>query len=139
MAHNLPTDLSRQSMTEVGASVRLMGFRAGMSAPRSARLENMSCSACHEAGKPRTGESAMACTACHGRDMGLTHEETAAFKPLAHGYVNALHGLCIRCHKEQESAVMGAPLSECRTCHRQGGNRPAREPSFIASAPALTP
>ncbi len=121
LTESLATDLSKQPTTAVAASVRSAGPSAAISRPHSARLENLSCSECHASGRPRSATTAKACTMCHGQDMGLVGQESESFTPRAIGYVDALHGKCIRCHEKEGPPRGKAQMAECQTCH--GGNR----------------
>jgi Ni/Fe-hydrogenase subunit HybB-like protein len=90
-----------------------------------ARLDgNSGCSKCHaDAAKARTRETAEPCRECH-QNMALTgsmiktKEETAGHAP---GYMQAMHGLCITCHKQK---LEDAPqdycpgFADCGFCHR---------------------
>ncbi len=102
--------------TELGAEPVLppTGAHVGMSL---ARLQNLSCGECHDEGAPKSEHSAQDCTECHGEDMGLCGEEATSFDKWAPGYVGALHGLCIECHKEEGPARGHENLGECQTCH----------------------
>jgi len=123
LARNLSTNLSTLPTTAVAATVRLVGSRAGISGPRSARLENLSCSECHPPGQPKDAHTAKACTTCHGQDMGLVGQESDSLSPWALGYVEALHGKCIRCHEKEGPPRGKTQMAECRTCHQNTGER----------------
>lgn len=87
---------------------------------------NAACAVCH--GKEPTHksrETALACWECHGdmvvkgsiippREDGLT-----GFAP---GYMDAMHGLCIRCHQQlsqEQPEVYGTEFGRCDVCHRE--------------------
>jgi Ni/Fe-hydrogenase subunit HybB-like protein len=84
------------------------------------------CDACHREGpEPRGLDNAAKCSAegCHvgasalvvaGSRVKLDDPEHPR---IAVGYMDAMHGLCINCHKEKE-AELGRPRHhECATCH----------------------
>jgi hypothetical protein len=85
-----------------------------------------SCRHCHrDDSRPRSFENSTACTSCH-TGMAVTGARVrapgSAHFRLAPGYVDAVHGLCVQCHKE--AAAQRADLSEdfgrCGTCHMYG-------------------
>jgi Ni/Fe-hydrogenase subunit HybB-like protein len=86
---------------------------------------NDSCARCHpDPGRPKTRAASTPCRDCHARDIS----PTAAVKDTMHlpagiavGYRAALHGLCIDCHREEDTKHnASAPyLSRCPNCHRQ--------------------
>ena len=81
------------------------------------------CSECHEAGAPRTFQSATPCTACHTDTLAVSGSPIPAPHERWHdaaGYLDAMHGLCVRCHEQVLADEPGAhplTLAECRTCH----------------------
>jgi hypothetical protein len=86
---------------------------------------NAACTVCHPAGIARKSrETSLACWQCHG-DMVVqgsivpTVERTLV--GLAPGYVDALHGLCIRCHEQlaQRQPETYANFDRCDVCHRE--------------------
>ena len=62
-----------------------------------------------------TRRSAAACQECH-ETMSLK-EGQAAFNPVAPAYLDAMHGLCQGCHKQQASVQNKPELALCKTCH----------------------
>jgi Ni/Fe-hydrogenase subunit HybB-like protein len=83
------------------------------------------CLTCHEdTTKPKDLEHSKPCLDCHDSMIPAG----AAFKPqaapsigLAPGYMDAMHGLCLRCHTEQDGGhSTDAPtLARCSTCHSE--------------------
>ncbi len=81
------------------------------------------CLTCHEdTSKPKDLEHSKPCLDCHASMIPAG----AAFKPrespnigLAPGYMDAMHGLCLRCHTEQDgnSSTDAPTLARCSTCH----------------------
>jgi hypothetical protein len=81
------------------------------------------CLTCHaDTTKPKDLEHSRPCLDCHESMIPAG----AAFKPrespnigLAPGYMDAMHGLCERCHREQDggSSTDAPTLARCSTCH----------------------
>jgi hypothetical protein len=85
---------------------------------------NPHCSDCHtDMTVAKTRENTKTCLECHKGMIaeGSRIEATSPhMDPVTVGYMDALHGLCITCHKEvQESmAEPNENLSRCMHCHR---------------------
>lgn len=85
---------------------------------------NPHCADCHtDMSAPKIMVNAKACRECHKGMIveGSRIEATSPrIDPIAVGYMDALHKLCIDCHKEvQESmAEPNENLSRCTHCHR---------------------
>ncbi len=106
-----------------------------------ARLDgNAGCANCHtDEKKAKTRETSKSCRECHG-DMVLMgsilspKEEAAGY---AVGYMDAMHGLCIGCHKQKlEEAPQSYPrgLADCGSCHRDiDGTQFRRMSPYVAS------
>lgn len=91
--------------------------------------DNRSCAECHEAGKVRGLENSKSCVDCHKEDMwpaGLGKKkiasEQAKFKFTAPSHVEAMHGLCLKCHRERDHKAHERRMGECAFCHAQGEN-----------------
>ena len=105
--------------------------------------ENRSCAVCHpDPARPKTRIASTACTTCHERDASRKSvvKETTRFPAgFAVGYRAALHGLCIRCHRDEEkrTSTQHPYLSRCANCHRQtaphGEDLRLREGWLVAS------
>lgn len=81
--------------------------------------ENLSCMKCHT-GNLQTSANAKPCYECHKR-MFPMKSVNEKLNYLAPGYKDAMHGLCINCHKEMVAEKLaGANFSRCTTCHRNG-------------------
>ncbi len=77
----------------------------------------LSCSQCHPRSGAKTGKTARKCKECHNDlipEGALIHVNQYD----APGYVDALHKLCIDCHKEKGLEIDEPTLPECGTCHR---------------------
>jgi Ni/Fe-hydrogenase subunit HybB-like protein len=82
---------------------------------------NASCTQCHanEPGR-KSRLTAKACQECHA-DMLVKGARVAAPQGLtgsAVGYLDAMHGLCINCHKEMAPQRNWPNLARCDNCHR---------------------
>ncbi len=83
--------------------------------PEGARL---SCVQCHPSDRPRAVAGAKACAACH-KDLVPAGATIQVKQYLAAGYVQAMHELCIGCHK-QVAREKGKPdFARCATCHKE--------------------
>ncbi len=93
---------------------------------------NRACIVCHQrdiAGKSR--ETALACWECHG-DMvvqgSIIPPNPAGLVGFAPGYMDAMHGLCIRCHEQManENPAEYEEFHRCDVCHHDFQNRDHR-------------
>lgn len=81
---------------------------------------NDSCTQCHEQGVVRSRENSKPCDQCHARDMGMTPAPAGQrFDFMAAGYVDAMHGMCLTCHREEAERSKRPKSAECDACHRQ--------------------
>ncbi len=87
---------------------------------------NDACGVCHARDFARKSrENTLACWQCHG-DMVVKDSiiptvegELVGFAP---GYMDAMHGLCIRCHDQlarEQADNYGAEFARCDVCHRE--------------------
>jgi len=87
---------------------------------------NPSCAVCHPANEARKSrETSLACWQCHG-DMivqgSLIPTTEAGLVGYAPGYMDAMHGLCIRCHEHLAKAQperFDPDFARCDVCHRE--------------------
>ena len=86
---------------------------------------NGSCSRCHAAEDGAVARVTTGCgdPECHGRDVDerTVVRPTLGLEPgTSAAYVDAVHGLCIRCHHGRELAKVAEQpyLSRCTTCHQ---------------------
>lgn len=87
---------------------------------------NAACTVCHVRDWARKSRSAaLACWQCHG-DMvvpgAIIPPAPGLLVGYAPGYVDALHGLCIRCHEElarTAAGQYGTDFARCDVCHRE--------------------
>jgi Ni/Fe-hydrogenase subunit HybB-like protein len=77
----------------------------------------LGCLDCHRRGEPRSKETAKSCDKCH---KDLIPEGTAikVEKYDAGGYVDAMHDLCIECHRKKSVELDKPDLPRCGTCHK---------------------
>jgi Ni/Fe-hydrogenase subunit HybB-like protein len=86
---------------------------------------NASCAVCHGEGPGRKSrENSLACPQCHG-DMvvrdSIVPAAKGGLKGFAPGYMDAMHGLCIRCHADlaaKQTEKYGKDFARCDVCHR---------------------
>lgn len=86
---------------------------------------NASCQRCHKDGAAKTRAASTRCDdeACHAKDIrkeSVVRARMPLQEGVAPGYVDAMHGLCVDCHRMREAA-QGAEqpyLSRCTTCHQ---------------------
>ena len=81
-----------------------------------------SCEKCHDLTKPQGRENAPACVDCHEKDMpGLARIRVDRFSSMAPGYQDAMHGVCLTCHRRfgEEMECMTEPecVGNCQACH----------------------
>jgi len=87
---------------------------------------NQGCVRCHQdQSETKTRETALACAECHTnmviQDAFIQPPKTG-MKGLAIGYMDAMHGLCIKCHQqkvEKELDQYGSNFAQCLNCHRE--------------------
>jgi len=85
---------------------------------------NWSCQQCHDAEKPKNLANSKACDECHADDMGLEPPRTGRFDFWARSYADAMHGMCVKCHEEEDQKAGEARLATCQACH---GNQHSQE------------
>jgi Ni/Fe-hydrogenase subunit HybB-like protein len=76
---------------------------------------NESCDKCHEGG--HSASTAVACVQCH--DTMGPGEDGQPFDYIAPSYVDAMHGLCIKCHEAEAQKLDKPLLPSCVTCHQE--------------------
>ncbi len=87
---------------------------------------NAACAVCHRPGSGvKSRETALACWECHG-DMvvagSIIPTTEAGLMGFAVGYMDAMHGLCIRCHEQmarERPEEFGIEFWRCDFCHRE--------------------
>jgi Ni/Fe-hydrogenase subunit HybB-like protein len=88
---------------------------------------NDGCRRCHvDDGAARTRAESTPCDTCHRRDVhpGAQIARTAALPAgIAGGYRDAMHGLCIECHRREDMRrAETATRSRCAFCHHPAGS-----------------
>ena len=86
---------------------------------------NHTCVICHGAGRPKTTGNVKTCLECHREDMFLAggsaiHSNISS----ANSFREAMHGVCIPCHQQEQEKVDRSGLSDCFTCHQSLKARP---------------
>jgi Ni/Fe-hydrogenase subunit HybB-like protein len=87
---------------------------------------NAACTVCHSKDFARKSrDNALACWQCHG-DMVVvgsivptTEGQLVGYAP---GYMEAMHGLCVRCHQQKAQEhldIYGEHFARCDVCHRE--------------------
>ncbi len=79
---------------------------------------HLACTQCHPAGQPRAAAGAKACTACH-KDMIPKGTTIQVKNYRTVGYVQAMHELCIGCHKSIAKREAKPDFARCATCHKE--------------------
>ena len=85
---------------------------------------NDGCTDCHrDSSQPKTRETSTPCLDCH-QNMVVADTRTIVdaeqFTGIAPGYMDAMHGLCIECHRQAEQGLrpeLEPHLGRCATCH----------------------
>jgi Ni/Fe-hydrogenase subunit HybB-like protein len=85
---------------------------------------NQHCTECHtDLSQPKVRENAKPCEECHKNlrpEGSLVNVEDPHKKYMAAGYMDAMHNLCITCHKnkQEQLADRDENFGRCATCHR---------------------
>jgi Ni/Fe-hydrogenase subunit HybB-like protein len=78
---------------------------------------NIACGECHAVDKERTAATAKKCEDCH-KDLFVQGALIEVEKHMASSYTDAMHGLCVNCHKKKALELPNKPnLARCTTCH----------------------
>lgn len=78
---------------------------------------NLTCNQCHPRLLTKTARTAEKCDTCH-KDL-IPQGATIEIKTYdARGYVDAMHKMCIDCHKKKAESVQKPDLARCATCHQ---------------------
>ncbi|RJO64434.1 MAG: hypothetical protein C4523_18400 [Myxococcales bacterium] len=85
---------------------------------------NASCVFCHESGGPKLSETAKPCLECHKEDMAIVYPwDFGDYKKPnlhhPHSYREAMHKLCIGCHRAKQNELGKTGMDECGHCHRK--------------------
>jgi len=92
---------------------------------------NDGCSRCHtDPGAVKTRVTSTPCIECHQQMAAagsIVLPPEGGAKGIAASYVDAMHGLCVRCHEQkrtEESARFGEGFARCLNCHRNATGAP---------------
>jgi len=78
-----------------------------------------SCTECHKSNQAKNLENSKKCEDCHKEDMNNICNTDKGFSFMALSYKDAMHKLCISCHKKEEERLTNIKLSECKHCHQE--------------------
>ena len=78
---------------------------------------NLACSQCHPRLRVKSAKTAAKCDTCH-KDLIPTGAKIEIKSYEANSYVDAMHTLCIDCHKEKAEPTNKPDLARCGTCHK---------------------
>ncbi|RKX26722.1 MAG: hypothetical protein DRP45_02815 [Candidatus Zixiibacteriota bacterium] len=79
---------------------------------------NIGCMECHAIDQERLATTAKACDQCH-KDLIPPGATITIEKYMAPSYTDAMHFLCIDCHRQKAEELTDKPdLALCTTCHR---------------------
>lgn len=91
---------------------------------------NYSCVKCHPPQRVQTASGAKDCLECHKEDMFPAGPPTKKVDlRLAIPFREAVHRLCIECHKAEAVKQNKPQLGDCQTCHKSLRARPALQPA----------
>jgi Ni/Fe-hydrogenase subunit HybB-like protein len=82
--------------------------------------DKWSCHECHDGNRPKNLANSKPCHECHEKDMGMKAPETGRFDFRARSYADAMHTLCIGCHREEDHKKGETRRAECAFCHPPG-------------------
>lgn len=87
--------------------------------------KNSGCRRCHQSSSgAKSRNSSIPCSKCHEdmiQDSQYIEAPPEGVRGFAPGYMNAMHGLCITCHRrtaEENLGLYGTQFDKCATCHR---------------------
>jgi Ni/Fe-hydrogenase subunit HybB-like protein len=78
----------------------------------------LACGQCHPPGQARTALGAKPCSACH-KDLIPAGSTIPVKQYRASGYVQAMHTLCIDCHRQLAQSEGKPDFARCATCHKE--------------------
>jgi hypothetical protein len=77
----------------------------------------LACNQCHAESQERTEATAKKCDECH-TDLIPASATIKVDSYVAPGYVDAMHDLCVDCHRERAAAdTTRAAMALCTACH----------------------
>lgn len=78
---------------------------------------NLQCRQCHPRLRAKSASTAAKCDTCH-KDLIPENAKIKIEQYDAPSYVDALHKLCIDCHREKGPKIEKPNLHQCGTCHQ---------------------
>jgi hypothetical protein len=101
--------------------------------------ENFSCVKCHPVQRPQTASGTKDCLECHKNDMFPAGPPPKRVNlRLAIPFREAMHRMCIECHKTEAVKQHKPHLGDCGTCHESLRAQPAPQ-TARARAPQPMP
>ena len=79
---------------------------------------NLSCADCHNLEQPKSADNAKDCNDCH-KTLFPAGATIKVENYMACGYVDAMHGSCVKCHEEKALVLDKPQLTLCTNCHNQ--------------------
>jgi len=79
---------------------------------------NIACDECHTPGVNRTAATAKDCSDCH-LDLVPSGATITVDSYMAPSYTDAMHTMCIDCHKEKAQELDNQKLALCAGCHEK--------------------
>ena len=93
---------------------------------------NYSCDRCHPANRPRTASDVKDCMECHNKDMFPAGPPVKKVDlRYAIPYREAMHRVCIDCHKSEAVKQNKPHLADCGTCHTSLRARQVVDPTLV--------
>lgn len=83
--------------------------------------DKWSCEKCHDRALPKNRQNSADCEGCHQHDMGLEPSGAGGYDYRARSYTDAMHGLCVRCHQQNDQTGTDRQTADCGFCHQQRG------------------
>ncbi len=84
----------------------------------------LACAECHRKNEARSAATAKPCEACH-KDLRRAGAVIAVKGHLAPSYTEAMHGLCIGCHRRVAKEKAKPDVARCAHCHKHDRAHPA--------------
>ena len=78
-----------------------------------------SCAECHDMSLPKNASNSKGCVECHMEDMGIKPGDKIFYDYHARSYTDAMHDLCVECHKETAPHAENPRMGECSFCHQE--------------------
>ena len=90
------------------------------------KLGDQSCQTCHtDPNQVKTRQTSLLCSQCHEKMLvanSFIKKPKTGLTGFAVGYMDAMHGLCVECHKsrkDQEPNRYSKDFAQCSRCHQE--------------------